>query len=243
MYTTLPSSHSSTPAWTLPSPQFGEAQVLSQSSSSTMLPSSHASPGPTKPSPHTAFLQALVQGSVSSAFASSHSSPSSTLPSPQKGAGPVLPLLLPSLLLPSLLPSLLLLPSPLVPLTPPVTTSVVAVVSLVCGPVVVGSAAVDDEFAVVLPLESVRPALPLPLLSSPQAASARLTRLIEKTPKILCLPMPIHPLSIGSVPSTRAAALYLRNKMSGDRLALIRTERTPPAGGDVRTPVAHERRG
>ncbi len=61
---TLPSSHSSTPAWVTPSPHFAVLQLLVHASVPTWLPSSHSSPTCKTPSPQSAVLHALVQPSV-----------------------------------------------------------------------------------------------------------------------------------------------------------------------------------
>src|SRR5690606_26322520 len=55
-----PSSHTSTPAFTAPSPHFATRQVLKQSSVSSLLPSSQPSPGWTSPSPQLASAHASV---------------------------------------------------------------------------------------------------------------------------------------------------------------------------------------
>src|SRR5690606_23106216 len=61
----LPSSHSSSPAWTKPSPQVGRLHAAVQSSLELVLPSSHSSAPSTTPSPQTGFLQELKHSSAS----------------------------------------------------------------------------------------------------------------------------------------------------------------------------------
>jgi hypothetical protein len=84
--TMLPSSHSSTPAWTLASPHLAVLQVVRQASVSTMLPSSQSSPICLMVSPHLGALHMLVQASSLTMLPSSQSSPICLMVSPHLGA-------------------------------------------------------------------------------------------------------------------------------------------------------------
>lgn len=91
----MPSSHSSTFAWTNPSPHDALLhQSVHAPVSELFVPSSHSSlPSSTKPSPHLAALHAVVQAPVSLLFVpSSHSSSLLTTPSPHTGMLPLAPL-------------------------------------------------------------------------------------------------------------------------------------------------------
>src|SRR5256885_670471 len=89
--TPSPSSHSSTPASAMPSPQTGSLQALVQASVLTVLPSSHCSPACRMLSPQRGGLQPLVQLSVLTLLPSSQAStPCWTKPSPQRAVLQVL---------------------------------------------------------------------------------------------------------------------------------------------------------
>src|SRR5438045_3962181 len=103
-------SHSSTPAWTLPSPQIAFMQST-HASVLIELASSHCSPGSTRPlprsplspspSPPPANVQVAEQPSAFIVLPSSHASPGSSWPLPQPSERQVLEQPSPFIVLPS----------------------------------------------------------------------------------------------------------------------------------------------
>ena len=100
--TAFPSSHASTPTWTIPSPQRATSQALVQASPSTLLPSSQNSTfSRTIPSPQRASRHTLVQPSTSLRLPSSQASLPCKMPSPHCAAWQALEQSSSSTLLPS----------------------------------------------------------------------------------------------------------------------------------------------